>query len=80
MKQVAPLHIKDYPMIIISERGLRLAMLGTQLDNETATLTRLRTERNKMIRELRSLDNRILECARVIGTLSDAVRHETVCI
>jgi hypothetical protein len=60
----------------ISDRGARLAMLGTQLDNETAVLTRLARERAKIARELKSLDLRINETVRVIGTLSDGIRHE----
>jgi hypothetical protein len=63
---------------MISERGLRLAMLGTQLDNETATLTRLARERAKLVRELKALDVRINEAVRVIGTLSDNIRHEAM--
>ena len=62
----------------ISDKGMRLALMGTQLDNETATLTRLRTERNRMVRELKALDVRLAECVRVIGTLSDGIRHETI--
>ena len=64
--------------IFISDKGMRLAVMGTQLDNETATLTRLRTERNRMVRELKALDVRLAECVRVIGTLSDGIRHETI--
>ena len=59
-------------------KGMRLAVMGTPLDNETATLTRLRTERNRMVRELKALDVRLAECVRVIGTLSDGIRHETI--
>lgn len=44
----------------ISNRGARLAMLGTQLDNETASLTRLARERAKLTREY----------AEVVGTVS----------
>lgn len=64
--------------LIISDKGMRLAVMGTQLDTETATLTRLRTERNRMVRELKALDVRLTECVRVIGTLSDSIRHETI--
>ena len=63
---------------MISERGLRLALLGTQLDTETATLTRLARERAKLVRELKALDVRINEAVRVIGTLSDNIRHEAM--
>ena len=63
-------------MVTLSDRGVRLALLGTQLDNETATLTRLARDRAKLVRELKALDLRITETVRVIGTLSDKIRHE----
>jgi hypothetical protein len=63
-------------VVTLSDRGVRLALLGTQLDNETATLTRLARDRAKLVRELRTLDLRITETVRVIGVTSDKIRHE----
>jgi hypothetical protein len=54
---------------------MRLALLGTQLDTETATLTRLAKDRQRLVRELKALDIRINETVRVIGTVSDNIRH-----
>jgi hypothetical protein len=63
-------------MVSISDRGLRVAMLVTQLDTETEVFKRLALERTKQLRQLKNTEERITSVLNTIQRLSTSLEKE----
>jgi 2-C-methyl-D-erythritol 4-phosphate cytidylyltransferase len=63
-------------MVSISDRGVRVAMLVTQLDTETEVFKRLALERTKQLRQLKNTEERITSVLNTIQRLSTSLEKE----
>ena len=63
-------------MVSISDRGVKVAILVTQLDTETEVFKRLALERTKQLRQLKNTEERITSVLNTIQRLSTSLEKE----